>query len=238
MSRFRDWCVPTLAAYLAVVGWSAYATADGSADPGIQDCISIAAYDLNNVGQVPHGWEARDRRDREFVRDALPYVVATDQDRGVIQAEYKDHTVTIGKPTPEWDVERYPILRWDWKVVVLPEGADETSGDRNDTAAAVYVIWDEPFPFFLSGIKYSWSTTLPVGTKYSKRFGYDVLRVVGSGPEGLGEWSTVSVHVKEDYWEEFSEEIRQPWGIALMTDADRSPNGAEAYFGPIWGCSE
>ena len=238
MAGFTHWRVSTLAACVAVLGWSANATDGMNAQLDLRSCISIASFELDNVGEFPDGWEARDRGDRKFVREALPYVVASDTYRGVLHAKYKDHTVTIAKPTPQWDTERYPFLRWDWKAIVLPEGADETKGDRNDTAAAVYVIWEEPFPFFVSGIKYSWSTTLPLGTVSSKRLGYDILRVVESGPGRLGQWSTVSVNVKRDYKEVFSGEFRQPWGIALMTDADRSPNGAEAYFGPFWVCAE
>ena len=168
----------------------------------------------------------------------FPTSQKTDAGRAVLHARYKEQTVTIGTPTPKWDPFQYPILRWDWKVIKLPDGADETVSARNDTAAAVYVFWKKPPPFVVSDIKYTWSTTLPVGTTNSKRFGNDRLRVVESGPSKLGQWSKVSVNVKADYEAMFSEKFRRPVGIALMTDADRSPNGAEAYFGPFWACKE
>ena len=55
------------------------------------------------------------------------------------------------------------------------------------------------FPFSVNSIKYSWSSTLKVGTEISKRLGHDFVRVMQSGNAGIAQWSTVRVDVRADY---------------------------------------
>jgi len=190
-------------------------------------------------GAFPSEWSAPDDDETRRARSLEMYVVKDVDGRRAIHAQYAQEAITIGRETPEWDLEEYPVLSWEWKVVTLPKDADETQSARNDSAAGVYAIWDVGFPFYVDGIKYAWSTTLAPGTRNDKRFGHDQLLVVEGGEEHAGRWQRVHVNVREHYREFFGEEeAKSPDGIALLTDADATGSQAEAYYADFRLCRE
>jgi hypothetical protein len=183
----------------------------------------------SEVGKFPSGWEARDDDTKDLAREV--YVVEKDGERNVLHGTYKERTVTIGRQVENWSFEEYPILEFEWKAVTLPTGAVETEDDKNDSGAAVYAIWKLAPPMFVRGIKYAWSSTLPVGTRASKRLNHDQLVVMETGTKHVGTWQTVRVNVLRHYRELFDKkDAEPPDGIALMTDADSTNSRAEAYF--------
>ena len=54
------------------------------------------------------------------------------------------------------------VDRWRWRVMQLPSGGDEGRKATHDSAAGVYVIFDNRI--LPRVLKYVWSATLPVGT--------------------------------------------------------------------------
>src|SRR5215471_2053182 len=54
----------------------------------------------------------------------------------------------------------FPRLCWRWRVLQLPPGGKEGRKETHDSAAGVYVIFDNSIVPRI--IKYVWSTTLPV----------------------------------------------------------------------------
>jgi Protein of unknown function (DUF3047) len=215
------------------------AAADGGGEPTgpklvcdkvIDDFASLA------VGAHPSNWQPRDDDTAELAKRV--YTVADGEDgKRVLHAVWQEKTVTIGLPVPDWDMDAYPILSWRWKAVKLPEGADESVSDKNDTGAAVYASWKVGFPMFVRGIKYAWSSSLAIGTRTSKRMKHDQMLVVESGRENLGQWRTVRVDVRDHARKFFEDdEIAPPDGIAIMTDADSTKTAAEAYFADFRLC--
>jgi hypothetical protein len=159
------------------------------------------------------------------------YVVEQEGEGRVVHARFREKPLTIGTPVKDWDLERYPILEWRWRAVTLPTGGDETNSDTNDSAAAVYAVWHLGFPMMVRGIKYSWSTSLPIGVHASKRLGYDQLLIVETGQERLGTWQRVQVNVAEHAARFFKgTEVGAPDIVALFTDADDTQSDSEAYF--------
>jgi hypothetical protein len=78
---------------------------------------------------------------------------------------------------------------------------------------------------------------LPVGTRSSKRLGYDQMLVVESGQDRVGSWQTVRVDVRAHYRAFFGrDDSASPTGIAVMTDADATASHAEAYYADFRLC--
>jgi hypothetical protein len=191
----------------------------------------------SSPGAFPQGWRARDEDDTAYARTSRTFVVEEHGGRNVLHATFRGRTVTIGRPVGDWDIDRYPILEWRWRVVSIPEGADERDPKRNDSAAAVYAIWDVGFPMMVRGLKYAWSSSVPIGTRASKRLGYDHLVVVDSGPSRLGRWQTVRVDVRSDAARAFKKRnLGAPDGIAVFTDADATRSAAEVYYADFKLC--
>lgn len=189
------------------------------------------------VGEFPAGWRAQGEDDPARVLNKSLYVVEEQEGQRVLHARFVRETITIALMVEGWNLDERPILQWRWKAVSLPDRGKETDSSLNDTGAAVYAIWHVGFPFHLRGIKYAWSSTLPVGTRSSKRLGYDQLLVVESGKERVGSWQTVRVDVRAHYHAFFGrDDGANPTGIAVMTDADATGSQAEAYYADFRLC--
>src|SRR5690625_7757155 len=82
---------------------------------------------------------------------------------------------------------------------MLTDCANEAS--NNDTGAAVYVTFDTDWLGRPRSIKYTYSSTLPVGTVV--RFGPLRVIVTDTGADGIGDWRQVDRDVVRDYQQVF-----------------------------------
>lgn len=197
----------------------------------------IDDFSSDQIGSFPSGWGTRKDKHKARAEARGDYVVEDVDGERVLRARYKGSAITIGRPVPNWDLERYPFLQWRWKAISLPVGGNEKHRRSNDSAAGIYAIWKVGFPFHIDGIKYAWSTTLSEGSRYSKRFGHDQLLVVESGKTSDASWKTERVNVLKDHREFFDRESpRSPAGIALLTDADATNSSAEALYADFRLC--
>ncbi len=123
----------------------------------------------------------------------------------------------------------FPRLRWRWRVLQLPPGGNEGRKETHDSAAGVYVIFDNPiFPRIL---KYVWSTTVPVGTQLQNPLYWRAqIIVLRSGEAGLGEWRQETVNFYQDYRALFGAEPGQVLGIGLMTSSSFTQSVASADY--------
>ena len=107
---------------------------------------------------IPEGWDYRGKpgtpdvkfelvEDKELKHNVLRIV--SDKASGVIMVDCSDV-----------DLKKYPIMRWRWKAVTLPTGADATVKAKDDQGIAVYVGYGR---FTQSSISYNWQTETPKG---------------------------------------------------------------------------
>ena len=127
------------------------------------------------------------------------------------------------------NLRRYNRLRWRWRVTALPEGGNETDKDKNDSAAAVRLV-------FIGGIipkmlTYVWSATLPVGAE-TESPNTDKVQVVvlESGPSKLGEWVWEEVDAYADYKRLYGGEPRPVQYVAVITDSDNTGTFVQADY--------
>lgn len=199
----------------------------------------IDDFSRSKVGSFPRGWRTRDEDEMPQAVAKRMYVVEREDGRNVLRATYRDEAITIGRPVPNWDLKRYPVLSWEWKAIELPRAGNEDESSKNDSAAGVYAIWNIGFPFYVDGIKYAWSTTLRNGRHLSKRFGHDHVLVQESGPRRLGKWRTVQVNVRDHQRRFFDRtDARSPDAIAILTDADATESSAQALYANFRLCRE
>ena len=143
-------------------------------------------------------------------------------------------TMAQGEEGFTWDLETHPRLSWDWRAIRLPEGAREDKEKFNDTGAGFYVFFGMS-GFIIKrpvGIKYTYSSTLPVGTVST--YGKLKVIVVSSGKDGYGAWEHIERNVLEDYIEVFGKPPKEnPRIIRLWGDSDNLDTIAEADFDNI-----
>lgn len=181
----------------------------------------IDDFDRFPTGSFPTGWQARGGSGEEVYRIGRG-------EEAFLAARSKGNAVAIAQEF-KYSLSDFPILSWEWRALKLPVKGDERTKETNDSAAAIYVIfqgWLNP-----RNIKYVWSTTLAPGTLTESPYSSQTkIVVLESGPAKLGQWVTEKVNVLEDYRRLFGQDLESVQAIGLMTDSDNTRSAAEADY--------
>ena len=222
---------------LGAVGRPGEAAAQAAAAP-----IVVEDFEGYAPGVPPYHWKRPHRKSRSL-RD-LPRVLERDDDYFEIveqggsmraRAYTKDESVQVVRLNGDgyqWDLNTHPRLVWRWRAERLPEGAREDKSRYNDAGAAVYVTFDsknwlgQP-----RSIKYTYSSTLPVGT--TAKYGPLRVVVVASGADGLGEWIRIERDVAADFERLFKKDAARPGFIMLWGDSDNTDGVSDVAFDDI-----
>jgi hypothetical protein len=172
------------------------------------------------INTFPGDWKSRGGNGAEVYR------VKSDGE-GYLEAKADKTAVTIAKAFT-YELKEYPLLHWEWKAVVLPEGGDERYKKTGDSAAGIYVIFSGLLP---KNIKYVWSSSLPVGTNTKSPYtGRTEIVVLQNNSSPLETWVSEEVNVYKDYRRLFGEEPSEVQGIGIMTDSDNTKSIALAHY--------
>ena len=198
------------------------------------ESVILENWENHNLGikGIPAGWTGQGWGFPDY-----DMTVVIDEERKSLHMKSDDDSSMINKKLPaRIDLQRTPILQWQWKVVELPPGGDSRQEDKLDQAAQIYVSWPR-FPRALRSriIGYVWDTMAPVGTQVTNpRASIVTYIVVRSGDAELGKWITEQRDVREDYKRLFGEEPFEPGYISLSIDSNDTESRAEAFIGPIF----
>ncbi len=194
-----------------------------------RSCTVLEDFERFEVGGLPTGWYTyQDRKDIRPVNGSLQtdeerFTVMQEGGNKFIRATVRDNAHRIILRSGEgmdWDVAERPLLSWRWRAHELPVGAREDRSKLNDTGAAVYVLFDQDWLGRPRGIKYSYSSTLPVG--FTDSYGALKLIVVSSwGEDGLGHWIQHQRNIRDDFERLFGRPPPdRPTAIFLWSDSD------------------
>ncbi len=205
--------------------------------------IVVEDFERYELGVPPYGWKRPHKRSRSLLE--LPRVLERDDDYFEIvrvdggkrvRAYTKDETVQVVRLNGDgyrWNLRTHPRLAWEWRAVRLPAGAREDREALNDAGAALYVTFDSmDWLGRPRTIKYTYSSTLPLGTTAS----YGALRVlvVSSGADGYGAWQRIERDVAADYRRLFDRAPPdEPGFLMLWSDSDNTHDISDVYFDNI-----
>lgn len=199
----------------------------GGTATSAQEKIPITSFSKDAVGGFPKGW-----RNWPGQGDAVHEVYHVKEDGGnkyLSADDSKDFSVQTFRG-PAWMIYDHPIVSWRWRAKALPKGANESSGATNDSACGVYIMFSQ---FRQYGIKYVWSSSLPVGTVVTKTPGKMYFIVLDSGAGNLGKWRSHKVNVLEDYKKVFGQDAPknlQSQGIGILTDGNATHSRAACDY--------
>lgn len=217
----------------------------GGASPGIAQSdapaprIVVDDFQTNPPGQFPGDWvfvgSGKDILSYEEARDPGEKVVVREENGNhFLRVETNDAALRYTKRNGvdfDWSLRRHPRLTWRWRALRLPQGASER--DQNDTGGAVYVTFGTDWLGRPKSIKYTYSSSLPIGTVVD--FGNLYVIVVGSAREPRqGQWKTVTRNVIQDYQQVFGDDPpRRPTSITIWSDSDTTHDRARVDFDDI-----
>ena len=207
--------------------------------------IVVDDFEQDEINGLPSQWrllankklvpiQSTDMRPDEYFR------VIEENGRRYVQAYTNGEVVQIVQANGQgfnWNIKSHPILSWDWRATELPAGGNEKHNQTNDTGAAIYITFSVNFFGIPRSIKYTYSSTLPVGTVTS----YSGLKVivVANGEESFGEWLHHERNVYQDYKNVWGgSPPDEPISIMLWSDSDTIPSTARVDFDNIKFISE
>ncbi len=154
-----------------------------------------------------------------------------------LRASYRPQLATVvhGFQVADSDRSAAKAVRWSWRAIKLPNGGDECTKGREDSAAVVYLTWKRGLRWYT--LKYVWSA---VGRKNavcdSKRnpFVAQDTIILESG-EPLGVWRNVRVDLRAAWRHHFAgddpnAEVPDFAGIGVMSDGDQTKSESIGDF--------
>jgi hypothetical protein len=236
---FPPRAVLTAIALLAFAAAPSQGPRAAAQDGGTPAPVSIDDFESYTVGTFPEEWifVTRDKEIKSYKEAEEPgeTIKVMEQDGNqFVRFIIEDEAVRYSRRNGEdftWNLQKHPRLQWQWRALHLPEGASER--DKNDSGAALYVTFGSDWLGRPKSIKYTYSSTLPVGTVVS--FGPLKVIVVDSGTApATGTWKTVQRNVADDYRQVFGgTPPKKPVSITLWSDSDTTHDYAKVDFDDI-----
>ncbi|MFQ5536258.1 MAG: DUF3047 domain-containing protein [Gemmatimonadota bacterium] len=199
---------------------------------GDYDIVTLEDFEANEVGDsLPFGWDWRDS-DRKKPK---PYRIREEDGNRYLEARDEGQSVILGSKV-RWNLDEYPYVSFRVRVWRIPEGGDERTDDKVDSAAGIYFTLKRKFFGKIpESVKYVWSSTLPVGTAVRREgIGKPFQVVFGTDKQGLGEWHTYIFDVRQAYRDTFGgEPPPKTEGIGILSDANSLKSQAYADYDDI-----
>ncbi len=218
-----------------------FAPAFGFAQTSMNCDRPVEDFSTKTVGAFPEGFVAHDESKlKKVIAQGNYYSVKQDEDtNSYLNAVANKDGLIIHKDVENWNLDEYPYLRWRWRAKQFPKGGNEKYIRANDAAASVYVVWKASSLMRVKSIKFTWSSTLDVGTYISKRFGLDHIQVLQNQRKNVGQWVEQTVDVRglfRKYYEPEDGKLARPLAIAVLSDADATDSVAEADYDDFTLC--
>ncbi|MCX7901784.1 MAG: DUF3047 domain-containing protein, partial [Burkholderiaceae bacterium] len=212
----------------------------------------VTPFSDNRPGRLPRGWQPF-----ALARHKAPthYETTVDAAGGRVVLHARAERAASGlKQRLDIDPTLRPRVAWEWRVMQLIEGADNTDRHAEDAPVRLLLFFDgdrsrlpaheraalqlaelisgRPVPY--ATLMYIWSNRGPVDTviesPYTRRI---QMIVVGAGAEQLGQWKRFERDYVADYRRAFGEAPGRLIGVGILTDTDNTGAVVEAFYGDI-----
>lgn len=186
--------------------------------------VAVAQFSKSSV----QGWEEKS------VSGRTEYSLTEEDGRTVLAANSKASASEFFRRM-EVDLIRTPVLNWSWKVEKALLAGDERSKSGDDYAVRVYVVFSDGSSLWKTRVlNYVWSGNQPVGTQWvNVSSGVSRMIAVETGIDHLGQWRIYRRNIREDFKQQFAEDVTHVQAIAVMTDTDDTRQTAAAFYGDI-----
>ena len=177
---------------------------------------------------LPAPWEAHKGIWGKAAPKDIYYTLTAEDGNQYLSAETSDKAIDAGRPAAV-NLRVHNKMRWRWRLWSLPVGGDEEISGKNDSGAAVRIIFHGGLRARM--LKYVWSSSLPKGTE-TESAGNSKIKVVvlRSGTQDLGKWLWEEVDAYADYKRVFGGEPRPVRILGVITDANNTKTLSKADY--------
>ncbi|MFQ6612583.1 MAG: DUF3047 domain-containing protein [Fidelibacterota bacterium] len=185
------------------------------------------------------------------IPDHSNYTIVTKPNQGSYLKAVADHSASALVLKKKFNVFKYPVLRWRWKIEHVIPGGNAKAKTGDDYPLRIYVLfqYDENESGILestlfnslkllyrespphSSLVYIWANQefrediLP--SPYTRR---EEMILVEKGVSRTGEWVEETVNILNDYQRAFGEKPPRMASLAIMSDTDDTGSVARAWL--------
>ena len=150
----------------------------------------------------------------------------------ILKAEAVNGTGSILFDISKLDFRKYPIMRWKWKVDVLPSGADGRSEAKDDQAIGIYVgagRWST------TSVAWRWETETPKKAEGEASYGLGMVSVkwycVRNREDKTGVWYVDECNIYEALDKRFKGKIpTKNVALSISCNSQYTKSKAVAYL--------
>ncbi len=164
--------------------------------------------------------------------DQAKFSVATLDGVKVLKAEAVNATGTILFDISKIDFRKYPIMRWKWRVDVLPTGADGRFSEKDDQAIGIYVGAGR---WATTSVAYRWETDTPKKAEGDASYGMGMVSVkwfsVRNKEDKTGVWYVDECNIYEALNKLFKGKIpKKNLALSVTSNSQYTKSKAVAYL--------
>lgn len=160
----------------------------------------------------------------------VDYRIVEEEGHKVLQAESGGRASAL----IHWqdiDPQRFPILRWRWKIDKVLEKGHAGRREGDDYPARLYIIFDSWLPNYARSINYIWASQVaPEQVVVNPYYRRSVMLTVESGAVKAGRWVIEERNLLDDYRRIFGGEIPRIRAVGIMVDGDNTGETSQAWF--------
>jgi len=181
---------------------------------------------------MPPDWDVKGVPGRTKAEFTAGHKDGTNQ---VLRMTSDNATATLKSGKLGVDLNKTPIMRWRWKAVKLPAGADGSNEKLDDQAIGLYVSAGSMMR--QKCVAYRWETDTPTGVTGRAKYAGGIVNLFWisvrnkddlANAEGDG-WRIDSANVAEDFKKAF-EEIPDSVGLGISCNSQFTGTKAEALL--------
>lgn len=219
----RTW----LAAGLAAVAAAAVAAAG--------DAPVVTGGWRQDFRALPDGWKVQGK---PRVPDAVFVIAEVEGSNRVLRMTADKASATFKSGALAVDLSRTPVVRWRWKALTLPGGADGRDPKRDDQAIGLYVSAGGMFS--QKSVAFRWETETPKGAEGRAKYAAGVMdlswRCVRNREDlGTNGWYVDEANVADAFRAAFGS-VPDRIGIGICCNSQYTGTRAEALLDWIEFC--
>lgn len=214
----------TLFAFISVFVMG-HTTSSVMGDPGNGSIkIDFNSAKINNKA-IPENWEYKGKPGTPDVKYSI---VSLDSKKALKLESDKASGTILYDLSGKVDFDKYPIMRWKWRMEKMPEGADGRESGKDDQAIAIYIGAGR---FSTTSYAYRWETETPKNIQGDASYAAGFVKVkwvsVRNKEDKLDTWYVEERNVGEDLKKLFNGKIPNK-NIALSISANSQYTGTNS----------
>ena len=197
--------------------------------PAAEPVIRIDFSKAKTEGKTVTGWTYKGK----FGTDDAEFKITKINGVNVLYMASRKSTGSLLYDISKIDLQKYPYMRWKWRVDVLPAGADGEKEDKDDQAIGIYIGTGSTFS--QESIALRWETVTAKGKKGFVKYGMGAVKVhwfcIRNEKDGLKRWYVDQCDLRQLMKQVFNGNVpKDNLAITLSANSQYTGTSSKGYL--------